>query len=310
MFPEGVQSCSSVPNIPVKTSQTPISDLEPGKYSHEESRLRCQLASLYRLVDLFRWSQGIYNHITVSVYNENRRRMVIGAAVKVRLLGGDNEFLINPFGLLYHEITAGTLVKVDLDGKILDPGTTGFGINKAGYVLHSAIHGGREDLLCVIHLHVPSVVAVSAMKCGLLKLCQEAMIVGEVAYHDYQGIVVDPNERESLVKDMGSHNVMLLRNHGFVAAGRTIEEAFHYAYHLILACETQVRAINPIMVGEISMPSDYSVQKAYKTASHGGGGVNLKDGAVDNKEWGIGELEWQAWMRTLDEMVCCYYRLP
>nr|CDJ80760.1 Class II aldolase adducin domain containing protein [Haemonchus contortus] len=284
MFPEGVQSCSSVPNIPVKISQTPISDLEPGKYSHEESRLRCQLASLYRLVDLFRWSQGIYNHITV------------------RLPGGGNEFLINPFGLLYHEITAGSLVKVDLDGKILDPGTTDFGINKAGYVLHSAIHGGREDLLCVIHLHVPSVVAVSAMKCGLLKLCQEAMIVGEVAYHDYQGIVVDPNERESLVKDMGSHNVMLLRNHGFVAAGRTIEEAFHYAYHLILACETQVRAINPIMIGEISLPSDDSVQKAYKTASHGGGGVNLKDGAVDNKEWGIGELEWQAWMRTLDEM--------
>ncbi|XGW07197.1 hypothetical protein V3C99_017035 [Haemonchus contortus] len=284
MFPEGVQSCSSVPNIPVKISQTPISDLEPGKYSHEESRLRCQLASLYRLVDLFRWSQGIYNHITV------------------RLPGGGNEFLINPFGLLYHEITAGSLVKVDLDGKILDPGTTDFGINKAGYVLHSAIHGGREDLLCVIHLHVPSVVAVSAMKCGLLKLCQEAMIVGEVAYHDYQGIVVDPNERESLVKDMGSHNVMLLRNHGFVAAGRTIEEAFHYAYHLILACETQVRAINPIMIGEISLPSDDSVQKAYKTASHGGGGVNLKDGAVDNKEWGIGELEWQAWMRTLHEM--------
>ncbi|XGW07198.1 hypothetical protein V3C99_017035 [Haemonchus contortus] len=283
MFPEGVQSCSSVPNI-LKISQTPISDLEPGKYSHEESRLRCQLASLYRLVDLFRWSQGIYNHITV------------------RLPGGGNEFLINPFGLLYHEITAGSLVKVDLDGKILDPGTTDFGINKAGYVLHSAIHGGREDLLCVIHLHVPSVVAVSAMKCGLLKLCQEAMIVGEVAYHDYQGIVVDPNERESLVKDMGSHNVMLLRNHGFVAAGRTIEEAFHYAYHLILACETQVRAINPIMIGEISLPSDDSVQKAYKTASHGGGGVNLKDGAVDNKEWGIGELEWQAWMRTLHEM--------
>ncbi|PIO62103.1 hypothetical protein TELCIR_16355 [Teladorsagia circumcincta] len=139
------------------------------------------------------------------------------------------------------------------------------------------------------------------MKCGLLPLCQESMIVGEVAYHDYQGILVDLKERESLVKDMGSHDVMILRNHGFVAAGRTIEEAFHYAYHLILACETQIRAIRPNIIEQLTMPSDEAVQKAHETASRGGGGVNLKDGSVDNK-WGVGELEWQAWMRTLDEM--------
>ncbi|KAK6027427.1 class II Aldolase and Adducin domain protein, partial [Ostertagia ostertagi] len=221
MFPVGVQSSTSVPNF-YKLHRRPIADLRPGSYSPEEARLRCQLASLYRLVDLFQWSQGIFNHMTV------------------RLPNRDNEFLINPFGLLYHEQSASTLVKVDLDGKVLDPGSTGLGINQAGYTLHSAIHGGRKDLLCVIHLHVPSVAAVSAMKCGLLPLCQESMIVGEVAYHDYQGILVDLKERESLVKDMGSHDVMILRNHGFVAAGRTIEEAFHYAYHLILACETQV----------------------------------------------------------------------
>ncbi|KAK5970075.1 Class II aldolase [Trichostrongylus colubriformis] len=283
MFPAGVQSSTTVPNF-FKIPWRPIADLRPGKYSPTESRLRCQLASLYRLVDLFQWSQGIYNHMTV------------------RLPDKDNEILINPFGLLYHEQTASTLVKVDLEGKVLDPGNTDLGINQAGYTLHSAIHGARKDLQCIIHLHTPSVVAVSAMKCGLLPLCQEAMIIGEVAYHDYQGILVDPSERESLVKDMGSHNVMILRNHGFVAAGKTIEEAFHYAYHLILACETQVQVISPSVIEQFaSLPSGEATKKAYETARGGGGGVNLKDGAVDNT-WGIGELEWQAWMRTLDEM--------
>ncbi|KAK6055011.1 class II Aldolase and Adducin domain protein [Cooperia oncophora] len=220
----------------------------------------------------------------------------------VRLPDRENEFLINPFGLLYHEITASTLVKVNLKGEILDEGTTDMGINQAGFTLHSAIHAGREDLQCVIHLHLPSVVAVSVMKCGLLPLCQEAMIVGEVAYHDYQGILTDLEERESLVRDMGSHNVMILRNHGFVAGGRTIEEAFHFAYHLILACETQVHVSGPSLIEQIIMPSDEAARKAKATASSGGGGVNLKEGAID-KKWGVGELEWEAWMRQLDAMV-------
>ncbi|ETN86545.1 class II Aldolase and Adducin domain protein, partial [Necator americanus] len=203
----------------------PINDLDDGEFKQEEAELRCQLASLYRLVDLFQWSQGIYNHMTV------------------RLPGDNPEILINPFGLLYHEQTASTLVKVDLDGKVLHPGSTNLGINQAGYTLHSAIHGARKDLLCVVHLHTPAVAAVSAMKCGLLPLCQESMIVGPVAYHDYQGILVDLKERDSLVKDMSSRNVMILKNHGFVVGGETIEEAFHLTYHLILACQTQVRFV-------------------------------------------------------------------
>ncbi|VDL86304.1 unnamed protein product, partial [Nippostrongylus brasiliensis] len=134
MFPVGVQNGVSVPNF-CKPQRRPIADLPRGLHSPEEARLRCQLASLYRLVDLFHWSQGIYNHITVRIPVDGR-----------------DEILINPFGLLYHEQSASTLVKVDLDGK-------------AGYTLHSAIHAARPDLRCVVHLHVPSVAAVSAMKC-------------------------------------------------------------------------------------------------------------------------------------------------
>ncbi|VDM72854.1 unnamed protein product, partial [Strongylus vulgaris] len=222
MFPAGVtENGTSLPNFE-KSNKKPINDLQDEGFSPEEARLRCQLASLYRLVDLFHWSQGIFNHMTV------------------RLPGDDMEILINPFGLLYHEQTASTLVKVNLDGEVLDHGSTKLGINQAGYTLHSAIHRARKDLMCVIHLHTPAVAAVSAMKCGLLPLCQEAMIVGPVAYHDYQGILVEINEGDSLVKDMGTHSVMILRNHGFVVGGSTIEEAFHLTYHLILACQTQV----------------------------------------------------------------------
>ncbi|WKY13528.1 hypothetical protein Q1695_004400 [Nippostrongylus brasiliensis] len=283
MFPVGVQNGVSVPNF-CKPQRRPIADLPRGLHSPEEARLRCQLASLYRLVDLFHWSQGIYNHITVRIPVDGR-----------------DEILINPFGLLYHEQSASTLVKVDLDGKVLDPGSTSLGINQAGYTLHSAIHAARPDLRCVVHLHVPSVAAVSAMKCGLLPLCQESMVVGPVAYHDYQGILVDLNERESLATDMGKHNVMILRNHGFVAAGRTIEEAFHFTYNLIIACETQVRAMKPGDVQSLTLPSNEAARQVHETASRGGGGVNRKDGAIDER-WRIGELEWQAWMRVLDDM--------
>lgn len=117
------------------------------------------------------------------------------------------EILINPFGLLYHEITASSLVKVNLAGDVLDTGSTSFGISQAGYVLHSAIHAARQDVHCVLHLHTPAVSAVSAMKCGLLPLCQEACVIGPVAYHDYHGILVDVDERRSIVEDLGDRNV-------------------------------------------------------------------------------------------------------
>ncbi|KJH50637.1 class II Aldolase and Adducin domain protein [Dictyocaulus viviparus] len=227
-----------------------------------------------------------------------------------RLPGERTEILINPFGLLYHEQTASTLVKVDLEGNVLNPGSTNLGINQAAYTLHSAIHGARSDIQCVIHLHTPVVAAVSATKCGILPVCQESMIIGPVAYHDYQGILVNLEERESLVRDMGSHNVMILRNHGFVVAGRTIEEAFHFTYHLILACETQAIAMRCSDVDGLILPTEEVVRRTFKTASQGGGGVNRKNGVID-KQWKVGELEWLAWMRTLDEMglqTGCDYR--
>ncbi|CAJ0569974.1 unnamed protein product, partial [Mesorhabditis spiculigera] len=206
-------------------STLPIADLKGVEtYSKQEKALRNKLASLYRLVDLFQWSQGIYNHITVR-HPEN-----------------PSEILINPFGLLYHEITASSLIKVDLDGQILDPGTTKLGINEAAFALHSALHSAREDVNCVIHMHNAVVSAVSSMKCGLLPLCHEAMVIGPVAYHDYQGNLDDEKEKASILESLGDKNVMIVRNQGFVACGSSVEETLHFAYNTILACETQIRA--------------------------------------------------------------------
>ncbi|KAI6241521.1 Aldolase-II domain-containing protein [Aphelenchoides fujianensis] len=266
----GLQTIGSVGTV------MPIADLGSSKkYGVEEKIARNKLACLYRLADLFRWSQGIYNHITYRVSKSARDE--------------DAEILINPFGLLYSEITASSLLKIALDGRVLDSGSTNLGVNQAGYVLHSAIHAHRPDIRCVLHLHTPAVTAVSSMKCGLLPISQEAMIVGQVAYHDYQGIVSDENERNSIV--------MLLRNHGFVACGETLEETLHLAFHLIIACETQLRLGN-INVDQIVLPSNEALSKAFATAQSGGGGVNKSDRSAST--WTIGELEWEAWMRVLD----------
>ncbi|KAK0397226.1 hypothetical protein QR680_002039 [Steinernema hermaphroditum] len=262
----------------------PIADLRGNNsYSAVEKNLRNKLASLYRLVDLFQWSQGIYNHITLRI-------------------GDTDEILINPFGLLYHEITASSLIKVDLEGNVLDPGSTKLGINQAGYVLHSAVHKARPDVKCVLHLHTSVVSAVSSMKCGLLPICQEAMIIGPVAYHDYQGIVNVEEERASIERDLGDKNVMILRNHGFVACGESVEDALHLAFHTVLACEAQIRAARA-GIENLVIPDEKAVERAYKTARQGGGGVNRSPGKDESGKtisWRIGELEYEAWMRVLD----------
>jgi len=159
--------------------------------SKEESQLRVELAAAYRLFEIFGWTDLIYNHITVSV-------------------PGEDSFLINPFGLLFSEITASSLVKVDIDGNILDPGCTEYGINKAGYVIHSAIHQGRKDIRCVMHCHSTAGVAVACMKQGLMKISQNSAIVGGVSYHNFEGLAVKLEERERLVTDLGTkHKVMI-----------------------------------------------------------------------------------------------------
>lgn len=232
----------------IKGSVIPIADIrgvEALAYAKGEKAVRCKLASLYRLVDLLGWSSSIFNHITV------------------RLSQDQEHFLINPYGLLYHEITASSLVKVDIQGNIIDPGTTNLGINPAGYVLHSAIHSARPDIRCIIHVHVPACITVSSYKHGFLPLSQEALIVGDVSYHDYTGLLVDLDEREALTRDLGPTNkVLLLRNHGVVCCGETIEEAFLLIYHVVLACQTQVNMI-PMGSENMIMVSD-SVVKRFK----------------------------------------------
>ncbi|CAG2197636.1 ADD [Mytilus edulis] len=223
------------------TSVIPIADIkgmETTKYTKQEKQLRCKVASLYRVVDLNGWSYGIYNHISARINQEHEH------------------FLINPFGVLYSEVTASSLVKVDMQGETIDPGSTTLGINKAGFTLHSAIHQARPDIKCIIHLHTPEVVAVSTMKCGFLPLSQESLIVGDVSFHDYNGILVDQEERDALQRSLGPTNkVMFLRNHGVVTCGSTVEEAYHYAVNVMSACLTQTKAVpagvdNLILVSE------------------------------------------------------------
>ncbi|KAF1751608.1 hypothetical protein GCK72_018162 [Caenorhabditis remanei] len=284
MFSAGVISNATVPAPMFHPRITPIADLdnEDGKIDSEELIQRNKLAALYRLVDLFRWSQGIYNHITV------------------RVSSNPDEILINAFGQLYCEISASSLIKVDLDGTVIDGGSTHFGVNQAGYVLHSAVHNARPEVKCVVHLHHPSVVAVSAQKCGLLPISQEAMIVGEVGYHEYRGILIDEAERALLVRDLGDRHVMILRNHGFVVCGESIEHALSLTYHLIIACETQVKTVPGGNTDNVHFPAQAAIKQVYKVASNGGGGVNRQNGHVNSTQWRKGELEWQAYMRQMD----------
>ncbi|KAM3726715.1 Adducin-related protein [Dirofilaria immitis] len=282
-LPHGQTAASSLHNIGVG-AVLPIADLKGnGNYTRTEKLFRNKLASLYRLVDLFQWSQGIYNHITLK-------------------LPDSDELLINPFGLLYHEITASSLIKINVNGEIIDRGSTKLGINQAGYVLHAAIHKARPDVRCVLHMHTAVVSAISSMKCGLLPLSQEAMIIGPVGYHNYQGILDDESEMESIVKDLGDKNVMLLRSHGFVACGESVEDALHLAFNTVIACETQIRAARA-GIENLVIPDEKAVERVYNTARKGGGGVD-RNGAKDAEgkqiNWRIGELEWEAWMRVLD----------
>uniref|UniRef100_A0A5S6PLQ9 BMA-ADD-2 n=1 Tax=Brugia malayi TaxID=6279 RepID=A0A5S6PLQ9_BRUMA len=282
-LPHGQIATSSLHNIGVG-AVLPIADLKgSGSYTRAEKMFRNKLASLYRLVDLFQWSQGIYNHITLK-------------------LPDSDELLINPFGLLYHEITASSLIKINLNGEIIDRGSTKLGINQAGYVLHAAIHKARPDVRCVLHMHTAVVSAISSMKCGLLPLSQEAMIIGPVGYHDYQGILDDESEMESIVKDLGDKNVFILRTNGYLVCCETVEEAVYVIRNLVTACDHQIRAARA-GIENLVIPNEKAVERVYKTARKGGGGVD-RNGAKDAEgkqiNWRIGELEWEAWMRVLD----------
>jgi ribulose-5-phosphate 4-epimerase/fuculose-1-phosphate aldolase len=194
--------------------------------SAEEWKTRVNLAACYRLIDRFGMTDLIYNHITA------------------RIPGTDDHLLINLYGLLYKEITASSLAKIDVEGNILSKPPTDYGINMSGYLIHGAIHKARPDVQCVIHTHTRAGIAVSSMKCGLLPMSQTSMrFVGHIGYHDYEGPAVDLAERERLVRDLDGHDAMILRNHGLLTCGATIEQAFNTMYQLEMSCQAQVDAM-------------------------------------------------------------------
>ena len=189
----------------------------------EEWQARKELAACYRLMVHYRMTDMVYTHISARI-------------------PGTEQILINAFGLMFEEVTASNLVKIDLDGTIVDD-PTGLGVNNAGYVIHSAVHGARPDVACVIHAHTSAQMAVSCEEEGLLPLTQHAMrFYGRIGYHDYEGIALDPAERERLVADLSTHEALILRNHGTLALGATVGAAFTNMYYLERACQAQVMA--------------------------------------------------------------------
>src|SRR5512134_1081480 len=197
------------------------------RVSPAEWDMRVDLAACYRLVARYGMTDLVYNHITA------------------RIPGPEHHILINAYGMLYEEITASSLLKVDLDGNVVArPEGIDYSVNAAGYVIHSAVHAAREDVTCVIHTHTRAGIAVSAMQEGLLPLSQTAMrFHGHLAYHDYEGPAFNRGERDRLVADLGARNAMVLRNHGLLACGQSIPQAFNVIYWLENACRIQVDAL-------------------------------------------------------------------
>jgi ribulose-5-phosphate 4-epimerase/fuculose-1-phosphate aldolase len=205
---------------------------QPAPMTDAERQARVQLAACYRIFDLFGWVEQIFNHITV------------------RVPGPEVRFLINPFGLHYREITASSLLLIDTDGNSLRP--TQWPVNRAGFVIHSAIHGAIANAHCVMHTHTTTGMAVACLKEGLSPHnFYGAMLHGRVAYHEFEGITVEDGERERLVRDIGDKPAVILRNHGLLAWGPSVPEAFQMMWTLQRACDVQIAAaaagaVNPI----------------------------------------------------------------
>ena len=194
-----------------------------GRVSADEWALRCDLAACYRLIALFGWDDLVFTHVSA------------------RVPGPGHHFLINPYGMTFDEITASSLVKIDLDGRKVDESP--HDVNPAGFTIHSAIHAAREDATCVIHLHTRDGVALSALAEGLLPISQQATVVlGSLAYHDYEGIALSADEKPRLVRDLGDRNFLILRNHGLLTVGTSVPAAWLAMYMLDSACAIQLRA--------------------------------------------------------------------
>jgi ribulose-5-phosphate 4-epimerase/fuculose-1-phosphate aldolase len=228
-----------------------------GRVSAEEWKIRVDLAAAYRLIAYYGWDDLIFTHLSA------------------RIPGPEHHFLLNPYNLMFEEVTASSLVKVDVQGHAVEP--TPFITNPAGFTIHSAIHMAREDAHAVIHLHTPHGQAVSAHGEGLLPLTQTAMLIrDEVAYHDYEGVAVDLDERERIVADLGEKGAMLLRNHGTLAVGETVGEAFVRIYFLERACQAQILALSA-GEGNLNNPPQGAPEVA---AQQGKVGLKLAAGAL------------------------------
>ena len=240
--------------------------------SPEEWQARIDLAALYRLVALYGWDDLVFTHISA------------------RVPGEDNHFLLNPYGLLFEEIKASDLVKIDLDGNIVSK--TEHFVNAAGFTIHSAVHGNGQHNHAVIHTHSNDGVAVSAQEHGLLPISQTAMVIrNECAYHDYEGIALNHDERERLLDDLGDKHCMILRNHGLLATGATCADAWLRLFFLERACTMQIKALSG--GSKLNMVPDNVVEL-------------VTDQGQMASEQGIGNLAWPALMRKLDKIDASY----
>jgi ribulose-5-phosphate 4-epimerase/fuculose-1-phosphate aldolase len=237
-----------------------------GKVGEEEWRIRVDLAAAYRLVAHYGWDDLVFTHLSA------------------RVPGPEHHFLLNPYNLMFEEVTASSLVKVDMSGIPVEPSP--FITNPAGFTIHSAVHMAREDAQAVIHLHTPHGQAVSAHAEGLLPITQTAMLIrDEVAYHDYEGVAVDLDERDRIIADLGDKGAMLLRNHGTLTLGETVGEAFVRMYFLERACQAQILALS---AGEASL----------NNPPQGAPEVTAQQGKIGLK-MAAGALAWPALLRKM-----------
>jgi ribulose-5-phosphate 4-epimerase/fuculose-1-phosphate aldolase len=236
-----------------------------------EWKLRVDLAAAYRLVALFGWDDLIFTHISA------------------RLPGPEHHFLINPYGMMFDEITASSLVKIDLDGrKLLD---SPYEINPAGFTIHSAIHAARDDARCVLHTHSINGVAVSAQKGGVLPISQQStFVLSSLAYHDYEGLALNPEEKPRLVRDLGDKHFLMLRNHGLLTVGETVADAWVEMYLFEATCMIQVRAQAGAGSGELVSIDPRIIAGSMAMRQNASQGV------------GPGALAWPALLRKLDRI--------
>uniref|UniRef100_A0A1Q3FCC7 Putative cytoskeletal protein adducin n=1 Tax=Culex tarsalis TaxID=7177 RepID=A0A1Q3FCC7_CULTA len=269
----------------------PINDIrgmEAMGYEKGEKILRCKLAATFRLIDLYGWAKGI------------------GSLITARLNADQELFLVNPYGVLNHEITASSLNKVNMQGQIVEQGTTNFGVNTSQFTLHSVIHAARPDIRCAIYVGCNSVIAVSALKQGLLPLTKDAALLGELSVHNYTGALYEPEEKDKLLRSLGPvSKVLLLSNHGAICCGETVEETFYAVNHIVAACEAQLKLM-PVGLDNLILIPEETRKAIYDASRKPPEGVASAVASADNKErtqvpkWRVGGAEYEALMRMLD----------